>query len=219
MTDRNLAIRVALVIVAIMALLGLPSHFATNNGDNTTIIPRAVPSVATRVGHPSQPRLDDDRLTGPSRLATPLAAPLTIVGQLEPLDATAFRYARALIRLKHLMGPSRDAVCQGDDGALWSCGLQARVALVNALRSDAARCLPALDTPGDKNSFQCWVGDEDLSRIMIRKGWARPMPLHRAGYTAELDAAIAEKAGLWRGEWPVNTSTPLSRFDGRAQAR
>lgn len=220
MTDRNLVIRVVLVLVAIVALLGVLASLPPHDGDAAATLASTVPVqvVVSKPVRPSASRSDGDLLMGPPYQALRLARPIMVEGQLEPLDATAFRQGRLLIRLRHLAGPSRDAVCHGEDGAPWGCGLQARAALVNALRADAARCLPALDTPGETNSFECWVGEKDLSRMMIRDGWARPMILHQAGYAAELAAAMAQKAGLWRGTWPEDAKSPAAVFEGRRRA-
>ena len=214
MTDRSLATRLALVLVAAIAASAAVTQFAPDHGQVEVADVKTAPVTPTKVEWPKPPPKEADSLLAPPRRAPRLATPIMIVGQIDPLEATAFRNAQTLVRLRHLAGLARDAVCHGQDGLPWNCGLQARSALITVLRSDRVRCLTALDAPGEKDSFQCWVGGEDLSRALVRGGWARPLRLHAATYAAELDAAMAAKAGLWRGTWPRDEDAPTPARNG-----
>jgi endonuclease YncB( thermonuclease family) len=210
MTDRSLATRLALVLVAAVAAAAVVTQFAPDDGQVEVAAVNYAPVTPVRVEPPKPPPKEPDSVLTPSRRAARLGMTLVIDGQIDPLEATVFRNAQTVIRLRHLAGLARDAVCHGQDGLPWNCGLQARSALITALRSDRVRCQPALDAPGEKDSFQCWVGGQDLSRLLIRSGWARPLRLHAATYAAELDAAMAAKSGLWRGTLPRGEGAPVS---------
>lgn len=219
MTDRSLTTRLGLVLVAAIAAAAVVTQFAPDDGQVEVAAVSYAPVTPVKVEPPKPPPKEPDSVLTPSRRAARLGAALVIDGQIDPLEATAFRNAQILIRLRHLAGLTRDAVCHGQDGLPWNCGLQARSALITALRSDRVRCQPALDAPGEKDSFQCWVGGQDLSRVLVRGGWARPLRLHAATYAAELDAAMAVKAGLWRGTWPRDEDATSPIRSDAASAR
>lgn len=219
MTDRRLTTRLALVLVAAAAASAIATQFAPDDGQVEVAAVSYVPVTPVKVEPPKPPPKEPDSLLAPPRRAQRLGTAMMIDGQIDPLEATTFRNAQTLIRLRHLAGLARDAVCHDQDGLPWNCGLQARSALITALRSDRVRCLPALDAPGEKDSFQCWVGGQDLSRMLIRGGWARPLRLHAATYAAELDAAMTAKAGLWRGTWPRDEDPPPQARAGAVSAR
>ncbi len=207
MTQHYLTLRIAFVLAAAIALLSILTQLTPDDGQIAATETAAIPITAETADRLKPAQDEVDPLLMVPGLAQRLATPIVIEGQIDALDATTFRNAQMFVRLRHLTGPPRDAVCLREDGSLWACGLQARVALVNTLRSEQARCLPALDAPGENDSFQCWVGGQDLSRMMIRAGWARPKSLHASAYAIELDIAISAKAGLWRGTWPANEVT------------
>lgn len=219
MTDRRLTTRLALVLVAAAAASAIVTQFAPDDGQVEVAAVSYVPVTPVKVEPPKSPPKEPDSLLAPPRRAQRLAMPIMIDGQIDPLEATAFRNAQTLIRARHLSGLARDAVCHGQDGLPWNCGLQARSALITALRSDRVRCLAALDAPGEEDSFQCSVGGQDLSRMLVRRGWARPLRLHASTYAAELDAAMAAKAGLWRGTWPRDEDATSSIRSDAASAR
>ena len=208
MTDRSLTTRVALVLVAALAVSAVLVRLSSRGDPSAMADMTGVPVAATKVEWPKSPRTEGDPLLTPPPRAARLPTLVVIEGQVDPLGSAVFRNGSTLIRVRHLTGLARDAVCHGEDGLPWNCGLQGRAALVNVLRSNRARCLPALDAPGEKDAFQCWVGEQDLSRMMIRSGWARPSPLHAATYATDLDAAMSTKTGLWRGKWPRDVVGP-----------
>jgi len=219
MTDRSLATRLALVLVAAVAASAIVTQFAPDDGEVEVAAVNYAPVTPVKVEPPKPPPKEPDSMLAPPRRAQRLGTAMAIDGQIDSLEGTAFRNAQTVIRLRHLAGLARDAVCHDQSGLPWNCGLQARSALITALRSDRVRCLPALDALGEKDSFQCWVGGQDLSRLLIRGGWARPLRLHAAAYAAELDAAMAAKAGLWRGTWPRDEDAPAPAGSSAAVAR
>ncbi len=219
MTDRSLATRLALVLAAAVAAAAVVTQFVPDDDQVEVAAVSYVPVTPVKVEPPRPPPKEPDSVLTPSRRAARLGTALVVDGQIDPLEATVFRNAQTLVRLRHLAGLARDAVCHGQDGLPWNCGLQARSALITALRSDRVLCRPALDAPGEKDSFQCWVGGQDLSRMLIRGGWARPLRLHAATYAAELEAAMTAKAGLWRGTWPRGEDAPAPAGSSAASAR
>lgn len=193
------------MFAAAAAILLALAEFSTDS-EPVSSIPR--PSVmATAMSTAPIERLEDGFLFGVSLSRYRLGRPVPIEGDVEPLDATSFRSGALRVRLRHVRGPERNAVCRDGDGVLWSCGLQARAALINVLRAQAVTCRPALDTPGERDSHDCRVGDVDLSHLLVQLGWARPSPLSSAIFAQDVATARAADAGLWRGNWSVVEST------------
>jgi hypothetical protein len=219
MTDRSLTRRFALVLVAALAALAVITQVTPEDEQAPVVEVKNAPVVPEKVERPPPPTPEPDTLLTPPRRAPRLATPIVIDGQIDMLEGTVFKNAQTLIRLRHLARLARDAVCHGEDGLPWNCGLQARAALISALRSNRIRCLAALDAPGEKDAFQCWAGEQDLSRMMVRGGWARPLPFQAAAYGAELEAAMAAKAGVWRGTWPRDEPEPIPVRSSAAGSR
>lgn len=157
----------------IVALLAIAAEFSAKDESVRASSSREVPVAPNKVERPT-PSFEFELLLRPPRRAGRLATAIMIDGHIDLLDATTLRNGPTLIRLRHVERPERDAICCDEVRAPWSCGLQARAALVNAVRSGPVRCLPALDAPGENGVFQCWVGEQDLSRVMVQRGWAKP---------------------------------------------
>ena len=201
MRDHHLVSRLGVIFAAATAIMLALAEFST---DTEPVSPIPRPSVmATALKTAPIERLEDGYLFGVSLSRYRLGRPVLIEGAVEPLDATSFRSGVLQVRLRHVRGPERNAVCRDGNGALWSCGLQARAALINVLRAQAVTCQPALDTPGERDSFDCRVGDVNLSRLLVQLGWARPVPLSSAIFAQDVATARAAYAGLWRGNWSV----------------
>ncbi|PSH68418.1 hypothetical protein CU102_14130 [Phyllobacterium brassicacearum] len=66
-----------------------------------------------------------------------------------------------------------DETCSANDGATWPCGMAARTAFRNWLRSRAIEC----NVPGQPSdeliATQCKLGHADLAQWLVENGWAR----------------------------------------------
>lgn len=85
-----------------------------------------------------------------------------------------------------------DQTCDGE-----GCGILAREALRHALANGALRC-SRRGTSYDRVVSQCWAGDVDVGRMMVRLGWAIDVPQYSGGtYAAEEREARKAKRGMW----------------------
>ena len=69
-----------------------------------------------------------------------------------------------------------EQTCQTASGESWPCGMQARTAFRQWLRSRAIMCrLPENDS-GAAVATQCMLGDEDAAAWLVANGWAKAVP-------------------------------------------
>lgn len=204
---RSMAWRIGAIIALQAMLLAVLADFAWNPVTEEESPVSRLPIIPQKVSELAPPE-PYSALFAPPLRARGLLKPIVVEGAVEPADSVSFRMGRQLIRLRHIAGPFRNAICLDEERRRWSCGLQARVALVNALRTDKAICSPALDAPGEPDAYECRVGSEDLSRIMVRAGWAKSGALSASRFVSETAAAVSASSGLWRGGWTVETAVP-----------
>lgn len=204
---RSMAWRIGAIIALQATLLAVLTDFTSNPVTEEERPISQLPIIPQKVSELAPPE-PYGALFAPPLRARGLLKSIVVEGAVEPADSVSFRMGRQLIRLHHIAGPARNAICFDEERRRWSCGLQARVALVNALRLDKAICNPALDAPGEPDAYECRVGSEDLARLMVRAGWAKSGALSASRFAGETAAAVAAGSGLWRGGWMVETSAP-----------
>jgi endonuclease YncB( thermonuclease family) len=141
----------------------------------------------------------------PPRYLTPIrgATPIRLSPPYEVDDGLTIRTERQLVRLAGLEGPSAEAACLDPAGRLWACGLQARAALYNAIRGEDVLCRPVEPAGGPIPVVECSVGKDDLARILVAKGFARPTVERGAPIRRALDDAKRDNLGLWNGGWAI----------------
>lgn len=129
---------------------------------------------------------------------------------LHSLDGTRFRRGNEVVQLFGVEGPKDEDVCLDGGGRRWSCGLQARAALHNAVAGQVLQCQPRKTLSAEALSASCTMfGPDgrqagDLARLLVAQGWARPNADGQDLYGAEASAAQGRQAGLWRGGWTIS---------------
>ncbi|MBZ9656278.1 thermonuclease family protein [Phyllobacterium lublinensis] len=106
-----------------------------------------------------------------------------------------------------------EETCSAGDGASWPCGMAARTAFRNWLRSRAIEC----DVPGqptdDVIATHCKLGNADLAQWLVENGWARVK--HGTPMADAMKKAEEEKRGIF-GEapaaLPVTQEVPMPSF-------
>ncbi|RCW87511.1 thermonuclease family protein [Phyllobacterium bourgognense] len=66
-----------------------------------------------------------------------------------------------------------EETCNVDGGSAWPCGMAARTAFRNWLRSRAVECNVPGQPPDDVIATQCRLGKADLAEWLVQNGWAR----------------------------------------------
>jgi endonuclease YncB( thermonuclease family) len=83
------------------------------------------------------------------------------------IEASGYRIA-----LEGIKAPEVEETCN-TDGADWPCGMAARTALRNWLRSRAIECNVPAQPSDELIATQCRLGTMDVSAWLVSNGWAR----------------------------------------------
>jgi endonuclease YncB( thermonuclease family) len=124
---------------------------------------------------------------------------LALSPPFEIVDGRTFGNADLMVRLSDIAAPERDAVCVGDNGYPWACGLAARAALNNLVRVAPVLC-DAVVRPQGPAEGRCRLADgAALAAQLVLLGFARPSQAGALG--SELAEAQRLRRGLWNGGW------------------
>jgi hypothetical protein len=94
----------------------------------------------------------------------------------------------------------RNRICTSAEGARWTCGQHAFVALRNLLDGQSVTCRFKHITVPPK--AVCWVGDSDVAYSLLSQGWAVLADgVTDETYVEALAFAQGKKAGIW-GDGP-----------------
>ncbi|MHC5232383.1 thermonuclease family protein [Brucella sp. LJL56] len=97
-----------------------------------------------------------------------------------------------------------EETCQTASGESWPCGMQARTAFRQWLRSRAVMCrLPENDS-GAAVATECTLGNEDAAAWLVANGWAKAVP--GGAYDEAGRKAVEARLGIF-GDKP-DTSLP-----------
>jgi endonuclease YncB( thermonuclease family) len=105
-----------------------------------------------------------------------------------------------VIRLRGIEARAADQDCSRDDGTTWPCGAKAKAALALFIRSRAVTCTPPPADGASEFAARCSVVNQDLAEWLVRRGWAKPTDATEKGLAEALQAAQAERIGLWEDE-------------------
>jgi endonuclease YncB( thermonuclease family) len=129
--------------------------------------------------------------------------PLLLSPPYEVEDGLTIVADSVRLRLARLDGPSTDAICANADNRMWACGLQARAALVNMIRSKPIVCQRVGGEADGPPEAECTLDRVDIGRILVRQGFARPVGPTERALAVDLRDAKAERRGLWNGGWTI----------------
>ena len=122
-----------------------------------------------------------------------------IGGVPQIVDADTVYVGGSKIRLSGVDAPETDQVCLDARGQTISCGVEAKNRLQELSAGREWKCqLSGTDRYG-RNLGTCSVGGEDVSRWLVRSGWALAFRRYSTAYIADEDWARAHKSGLWSG--------------------
>jgi endonuclease YncB( thermonuclease family) len=107
-------------------------------------------------------------------------------------------------RLDGIDAPETDQVCLDENGAVWTCGIEARDQLKRFVGKRDVRCDGNKYDPVYRNRRVgiCWTDGETLSlnQWLVREGWALNFePYARGRFKADQDEAREKGRGLWKG--------------------
>lgn len=97
-----------------------------------------------------------------------------------------------------------DQTCQTASGESWPCGMQARTAFRQWLRSRAVMCRLPQNDSGSAVATACTLGNEDAAAWLVANGWAKATP--GGAYDEAGHKAVEARLGIF-GDKP-DTSLP-----------
>lgn len=97
-----------------------------------------------------------------------------------------------------------EQTCQTASGESWPCGMQARTAFRQWLRSRAVMCRLPQNDSGAAVATECTLGNEDAAAWLVTNGWAKPAP--GSAYEEAGRKAVEARLGIF-GDKP-DTSLP-----------
>ena len=129
----------------------------------------------------------------------------TIKGVATVLDADTFQVAGKRVRLIGIDVPESEQLCQAD-GHDWPCGQAATTALFELIGGAPVSCEVYGRDRWGRAPAECFQAGQSLNASIVRSGWALAwypsagaVPGPR--YGDQEQAAAAERAGIWRGEF------------------
>lgn len=121
-----------------------------------------------------------------------------VVGRASVIDGDTIEIQGTRIRLTGIDAPESSQTCE-KDGKEYRCGQQAALALSDKLGTSTVKCLSSGTDRYGRTLGQCFVGDDDVNRWMVRQGHAIAYRQYSTLYVVEEDAAKAAKRGIWAG--------------------
>lgn len=106
-------------------------------------------------------------------------------------------------RLVHLAGiesPEISQVCRDKRDRAWRCGQSARRALRRILGRRSIVCRDVVEIEGRRLQATCRVGDQDIAKMVVEKGYAFAQGRFLKTYAKAEAAARAAKRGVWQGQ-------------------
>lgn len=131
------------------------------------------------------------------------------------VDADTIYAGQSKIRLSGIDAPEMDQVCINAAGQNWNCGVEAKEKLQAFTRNRSWSCdLSGVDIYR-RHLGTCIVDGENISRWLVRNGWALAFRRYSTAFIADEDFAREQKRGLWSGafiapwEWRQRSSATI----------
>jgi endonuclease YncB( thermonuclease family) len=127
------------------------------------------------------------------------AAAVELEGVPQIVDADTVYIGTQKVRLSGIDAPEMDQICLDSRGQNSSCGVEAKTRLQEHAGNRPWICqLSGVDRYGRKLGT-CLIDREDVSRWLVRNGWALAFRRYSMAYVPDEDHAREHKRGLWSG--------------------
>lgn len=104
------------------------------------------------------------------------------------------------IRLSGIDAPEYRQICYDSDGAEYFCGKEALKMLKNMI-DDTLICKPKVVDRYGREVADCFVGDKNINKEMVRLGYAVAYDRYTKDYVAAQKEAKKHKRGIWSGRF------------------
>lgn len=122
-------------------------------------------------------------------------------GPVRVIDGDSLEVDGRAVRLFGIDAVERNQMCQDRNGADWPCGRQATEALAAAFGGKTVRCLVQDTDRYGRAVSVCKAGGTDISRWVVRSGWAVAYTRHSQDHEPAEAAARADKSGIFAGSF------------------
>jgi len=122
-----------------------------------------------------------------------------LTGRASVIDGDTIDIHGQRIRGHGIDAPESSQTCQRANGQTYRCGQEAALFLSNRIGTKTVRC-----EQKDKDRYGrivavCYLGTEDLNRLMVQTGHAMAYRQYSKDYVTDEDRARAQKVGIWQG--------------------
>ena len=137
-------------------------------------------------------------LAGLAVLATALLREESAAGRAHAIDGDTLELGGTRMRLAGIDAPELHQTCTRD-GQSWDCGIAARRALAEALRSGPVTCTHRRRDKYGRPLARCMVDGQDIAALLVSQGLA--VSYLDTRYAPQEAAARAARRGLWAGRF------------------
>lgn len=138
-------------------------------------------------------------------------------GTVRVIDGDSIRLGSHTIRLHGIDAPEGRQTCtRKADGVVWRCGDWSAQQVRAAYEGRRARCVE-IDRDGyGRIVGRCFVGEEEINRVLVAKGYAAAYLRFSRRYIDDEKAAITAGRGIWSSEfdrpedWRASQRTPAT---------
>ncbi len=123
-----------------------------------------------------------------------------ISGQARVVDGDTLAIVGQRIRLRGIDAPETRQTCRRN-GRRWACGKAATRAMRRLIGRNPVRCEVSGRDRYGRAVAACFAAGRDLQQELVRQGLALAYRRYSTRYVPDEDAARAERAGLWSGEF------------------
>ena len=126
------------------------------------------------------------------------ASAASISGPPRLIDGDTLAIAGRVIRLADIDASETRQRCETTQGS-YACGEQATDALARIIGNRDVHCAGDTIDRFDRLIAKCSVGDVDINREMVNRGWAVAFRRYSDAYLSEELEAAKSARGMWRG--------------------
>jgi endonuclease YncB( thermonuclease family) len=137
-------------------------------------------------------------------------------GNATVIDGDSLRLNGTEIRLHGIDAPEYRQICSDAHGDGYACGKEAAAALRAIVRNAEVTCSSWETDRYGRAVSTCHVGEQNVARVMVQRGWAIAYRKHSADYVSEEAEAKKARRGIWAGrfEAPEDYRARMQRVYG-----
>ena len=124
----------------------------------------------------------------------------TIYGKAKIIDGDTIHIDSNKIRLHAIDAPETKQTCTKNK-IIWNCGVQSTKFLKKIIGKKKITCKINGEDKYNRYIGVCYIGNLDINREMVLKGWAIAYRYYSLDYIKEEEIAKNNRNGIWIGEF------------------